>query len=97
MPAWLLVALTIGAVTRLTRLVTADYITKPIRDRLVDRWGEDAKRSYLITCDYCASMYVAFPVAFAVVWWPTNRGILIALIALTASLIAGILGKHDAS
>ena len=96
-PAWLLVALIIGATVRLTRLVTADYITSPIRDRLTDRWGEESKRAYLIGCDYCASMYIAPIVATVGVLWPDNRAVLIALIAFTASQIAGMLGKHDAS
>jgi hypothetical protein len=96
MPAWLLVLLIIGATVRLTRLITADYLTSPIRDRLTERWGEDSKRAYLIGCDYCASMYVAPVVSLA--WlWPTNRVVLIALIALTASQVAGMAGKHDAS
>jgi hypothetical protein len=91
----LLVALTIGAIMRLTRLVTADYITKPIRERLAKRWGEDSKRAYLIECDYCASFYVAPVVATVVVLWPDNRVILIGLIALTASFLAGIVAAHE--
>ena len=97
MPAWLLVALIIGATVRLTRLVTADYLTHTIRDKLTDRWGEDSHRAYLIGCDYCASMYLAPIVATVGVLWPDNRVVIIGLIALTASQIAGMLGKHDAS
>lgn len=95
MPAWLLVVLTIGAIARLTRLVTADFITSPIRDRLTERWGEEAKRSYLLTCDYCASIYIAPVVATVAVLWPTNRVIIIGLIALTASFVAGIIAAHE--
>jgi hypothetical protein len=95
MPAWLLFVITIGAVVRLSRLVTADYITHPIRDRLIERWGEDAKRSYLITCDYCASVYIAPVVSLVAVLWGDNRVVIIALLALTASFIAGIIGAHE--
>lgn len=94
MPVWLLIV-TIGAVMRLTRLVTADFLTGPIRDRLIDRWGEEAKRSYLVTCDYCASIYVGPPVVAAAVLWPTNRVIIIGLISLTASFIAGMVAAHE--
>jgi hypothetical protein len=38
MSTWLLFAFAFGAAVRLTRLVTADYITGPIA-RLIDRWG----------------------------------------------------------
>lgn len=95
MPAWLLVVLAIGAIMRLTRLVTADALTEPIRERLIARWGEDAKRSYLITCDYCASMYLAPVVATVVVLWPDNRVVIIVLLALTASLVAGLVAAHE--
>ena len=96
-PAWLLVVLAIGATVRLTRLVTADYLGHTIRERLTDRWGEDSHRAYLIGCDYCASMYLAPIVATVTVLWGDNRVILIGLLALTASQVAGMLGKHDAS
>lgn len=95
MPTWLLFLITVGAIVRLTRIVTADYITAPIRDRLTERWGEDAKRSYLLTCDYCASVYVAPIVATVAVLWGDNRVVIIGLLALTASFVAGIIAAHE--
>jgi hypothetical protein len=95
MTDWLLVALTIGAIMRLTRLVTADFITSPIRDRLMDRWGDESKRAYLLTCDYCASVYIAPIVATVAVLWGDNRVVIIGLIALTASFIAGYVASHE--
>lgn len=95
MPTWLLIVLTIGAIIRLTRLVTADYITERIRERTIARWDEDSRRSYLLTCDYCASIYVGAPIATAVVLWPTNRVIIIVLLWLTASLVAGKNAAHE--
>ena len=95
MPAWLLFLITIGAIVRLTRLVTADYITAPVRERLIARWGEDSKRAYLLTCDYCASIYIGPVVATVAVVWPTNRVIIIVLLALTASFIAGYIAVHE--
>jgi hypothetical protein len=95
MPTWLLFLITIGAIVRLTRLVTADYITSPIRDRLVERWDEDSKRAYLVTCDYCASIYIGTIVTTVVILWPTNRVVIIGLLALTASLVAGFMAAHE--
>jgi len=97
MPAWLLVFLIVGATVRLTRLVTADYLLHDVRDWLTERWGEDSHRAYLIGCDYCASMWLAVPTATVGWLWGDNRVVAIGLIALTASQIAGMLGKHDAS
>ena len=92
---WLLVLLTIGAVVRLSRLVTADKITESIRERLTDRWGEDSLRAYFISCDYCVSMYVAPIVATVAILWGDNRVIIIGLLALTASYVAGFIGAHE--
>lgn len=80
---------------RLTRLVTADKIAEPIREPLIERWGEDSKRAYLLTCDYCASIYVAPVVATVAVLWGDNRVVLIGLIALTASFVAGFVAAHE--
>jgi Protein of unknown function (DUF1360) len=95
MSTWLLVLLAIGATMRLTRLVTADKITEPIRERLTERWGEDSQRAYLISCDYCSSMYVAPVVATVTVLWGDNRAVIVGLVALTASFIAGYVAAHE--
>lgn len=95
MPAWLLVVLVIGAVARLARLLTADKISEPIREWADRRYGEDSMRSYFVNCDYCVSMYVAPIVATVAVLWGDNRVVLIALIALTASFVAGTIAAHE--
>jgi hypothetical protein len=95
MPTWLLFAITLGAVVRLSRLVTADKISENMRDRLIARWGEDSLKAYLIQCDYCASIYIAPIVATVAVLWGDNRVVIIGLLALTASFVAGIIGAHE--
>ena len=95
MPTWVLFVIAIGAVVRLSRLVTADKITESIRERLTARWGEDSLKSYLIGCDYCVSIYLAPVVATVAVLWPDNRVVIIVLLALTASFVAGIIGAHE--
>ncbi|GAA3173109.1 hypothetical protein [Nonomuraea salmonea] len=82
--------LALGATVRLTRLVTADVLTMPIRTYAADRWGEASRIAYLLSCPWCASMYVAPPVmATAHVWggtvvWQVAAG------ALTASYLTGL-------
>ena len=93
-PAWLLVVLVAGAVCRLSRLVTADYVTKPIRTKINERYG-DNRLSYFVTCDWCVSIWGAPPVTRAAMVWPTNRLVLGALIALTASLAAGLVTRLE--
>lgn len=53
------------ATYRLTRLITEDVITEPLRDAIFDRFGDpstDAARytlSYAVTCPHCAGLYSA--------------------------------------
>ena len=95
LPAWLLVLLTIGAIARLARLLTADRISEPIREWVIKRYGDESMRAYFVSCDYCVSMYVAPAVATAAVLWGDNRVIIIGLLALTASFIAGTIAAHE--
>ena len=80
----LLVAVAALATYRLTRLVTADKITEPLRERVTSRW-----LGYLVQCDWCLSIWVAPWPALAVVLWPDNRVVMVALIALALSAVTG--------
>jgi hypothetical protein len=95
LPAWLLVILALGATARLARLLTADKLTEPIREAVYRRWGEDSMRGYFVSCDFCVSMYVAPWVATCAVLWGDNRVIVIGLLALTASFVAGTFAAHE--
>lgn len=98
--AWLLVVLTILAVARLTRLVTADTIADPVRGWIIrHRPAKGAHEAedwvvYLVHCRWCASMWIAGPVAVAVWFWHGHAAAQIVLIALAAShataLLAGL-------
>lgn len=55
------------ASARLTRLMTADRVTLPIRQAIVRRWGPSSAVGYLVHCRWCVSMYFGLPVAAAVV------------------------------
>lgn len=75
------------ATYRLTRLVTADRITEPVRQWVEQRssWA-----GYLVTCDWCLSMWVApFP-AVAVTLWPDSRVVLVVVGSLALSAFAGL-------
>lgn len=95
LPVWLLVLLAFLATSRLTRLVTADYVTRRPREALI-RWrGEDSPLAYLITCDWCASIYTGALVATGVILWPDNRLVVGVLLVLAASLVAGLLAQIE--
>jgi Protein of unknown function (DUF1360) len=56
---------------RLTRLITTDRLTLPLRQRIITAAREDAEKeddhpspllrsaAYLVTCDYCVSIYTS--------------------------------------
>lgn len=90
MSGWLLLLAALGTY-RLTVLVNQDYITEGPRRWLQAHLPE--KLGYMIGCPWCASFWIAGPVAFAVVWWPTNRLIIIGLLALALSAFAGLVSK----
>lgn len=63
----LVIALTWLATTRVTRLITTDQITHPIRARVTRKLGPDHWLPYLLHCPHCASVWVALP-ATALTW-----------------------------
>lgn len=83
----LTVALIAAATYRLTRLVTADRITEPVR-----AWVEQRgpRVGYLVTCDWCLSVWIAPVPTVLAVTFPGNRVVLAVLVALTASAVTGL-------
>jgi hypothetical protein len=68
--------LALGATGRLTRLLTADKITEPLRHWVIQRTRTTTaadRASYFVTCPWCVSMWVAPPV-IALGWWPAHAG-----------------------
>ena len=88
---WIVYAL---AVARFTGLVTLDTITEPIRDRIIvaldDTPGSGgAWLAKLVTCPWCASIWisaVAAPVAYN---WGTSPWLLVPALALVFSFVSG--------
>lgn len=82
------------AVARVTGLIVADAITEPIRDRIITRL-DDAPGSAgewfatLITCPWCAGMWVSL-IASPLVWfWGDSPVMLIPALALAFSQVTG--------
>lgn len=63
-----LILLGLFGTARVTRIVTADRVSKPIRTWAVTRWGPSSWLGYLLHCRWCTSMYVAPVFAAAVLW-----------------------------
>jgi hypothetical protein len=89
--AWLLTAL---ACYRLTLLTVADEITAPPRERLLRRLGSEHRISYLITCPWCTSMYIAPVVVGSGLAWSNGWGWQLAAGSLAASAATGFLAAY---
>lgn len=94
-PLWLQLLIYALALARLTGLIVADSITEPVRDwimvRLDDRPATlGAAISTLITCPWCAGMWVAL-VAAPLVWFLGDSPVmLIPALALAFSQVTGM-------
>lgn len=53
---WLLAVV---AVVRVTRFVNLDVLFEPVRAWVEGRFGADSKVAYLLSCPWCASIWVA--------------------------------------
>lgn len=89
-------ALTALATARLTRLITRDVILSRLRDRLIVAMPKrlDAV-AYLLTCDWCASMYVGAGTAASWYMWGDQRWFTAVTAALAFSHITGWLAARE--
>lgn len=78
-------------------LVVDDQLMLRFRQWAVKKWGEDSLPAYLVHCNWCTSMWLAFPIMPAAVLTVAGisaQSIVLSLLAIpAASLIAGLLSK----
>jgi hypothetical protein len=83
------------AVARVTGLVTTDTITEPARDGVIS-WLDDRPRTLgafvakLITCPWCASIWLAAVAAPLVWFWGEHPLLIVPALALAFSQITGM-------
>jgi hypothetical protein len=93
-PVWLAMLIYALAVARVTGLIVADTITEPIRDRIVG-WLDDTPGSAgewfasLITCPWCAGMWVSLIAAPLVWFWGDSPFMLVPALAMAFSQVTG--------
>lgn len=92
---WLTLLIYALAVARVTGLITADSITEPVRDKIIG-WLDDQPATIgsalatLITCPWCAGMWVSL-VAAPLVWFHGDWApMLVLAIALAISQFVGM-------
>lgn len=84
------VVLAVGLTARISRFITEDRLMRPVRYRVQTRYPpKKAGVGYIISCPWCASIYVG---ALVVAARPVPGWTAVAVVGL-ASYVAGILGQ----
>lgn len=91
---WLAI-LSFLAAARITRIITRDSITQPLRTWLVNRLGIDSKWSELLQCDWCMGVWVATAVTGAAWAWGGHWWIGWPMYALAAAQVTGWLASRE--
>lgn len=91
----LTVALTVLAVARVTRLLTADRILDRPRIAIMEQFGPDSMTAYWVTCPWCMSIYVGAAGAGAWAAWGTTTAYQAVTLALAASHVTGWLATRE--
>jgi hypothetical protein len=82
------------ATYRVTRLLVRDTIFASLRNRIWNRYPpETTKRGYLLTCEWCTSVYVGL--GFATWYTISSEVVRFFAVALALSAIAGLLTAYE--
>lgn len=82
------------AIYRLTRLITTDEITAPLREKVWHKHPpESSKVGYLITCNWCSSIYAASALEISRMIAPRTTRRVETILALSA--VASLLAAHE--
>jgi hypothetical protein len=80
------------ATHRLTRLVTTDDVTRPLRERVWrTRPPETSRLGYALTCDWCSSVWAASLLVACSTMLPWFGTV---LLSLAVSSVAGLIAAH---
>lgn len=82
------------ATYRLTRLITRDTITAPIREKIWENHPpHTSKLGYVLTCEWCSSMYAASLLEISRIITPRWTARAETVLALSA--LAGLLTAYE--
>ncbi|MET8681114.1 hypothetical protein ABZW18_26910 [Streptomyces sp. NPDC004647] len=82
--------LSLGVSCRITRFITKDTLAADLRSWVADRFGEESKPAYLITCGWCSSIWVAAAVTPFAYWAGDTVWFQVSAMILTLSYLTGL-------
>lgn len=85
-----IVLLTLTLATfRLSRIITTDQISAPVRDLIWKRFPPNTQIGYLLTCNWCTSIWAASLLTIGCILIPTVFFLI--CVVLTLSALTGII------
>ena len=82
------------ATFRVSRLITEDYLTVPLREKIWNRFPpETTKTGYFISCPWCVSFWVGSVFIFWYTISPVSASFIAVIFALSA--VAGLLAAYE--
>ncbi|WP_433856205.1 hypothetical protein [Streptomyces kronopolitis] len=85
--------LSLGAVCRLTRFLTKDTLAAGFRIWIGNRFGDDSKLTYLVSCSWCTSIWVAAAMTALMQWAGGSLALHLVTTALSLSYVAGLASR----
>ncbi|MFF9864488.1 hypothetical protein ACF1G0_03540 [Streptomyces sp. NPDC013953] len=85
--------LALGAACRITRLITKDTLAAGFRTQVADRFGDDSQAAYLVSCGWCASVWVAAAVTVYALALADSAWFTVPTTALSLSYLVGVASR----
>src|SRR5262245_33902218 len=91
--SWLMVAVLLGAVARVTVLIRTDRIMRKPRHALAQKLHTDSYLRYFLSCPWCISIWVGLAAAITAHFWWHYPAYQIVVLALALSYAASMLAR----
>lgn len=85
--------LSLGATCRVTRFITKDTLAAGFRTWIAARFGDDSKLSYLVSCSWCTSIWVAAAMTALAQGAGGSLALQLTTTALTLSYLTGLASR----
>lgn len=82
--------LALGLSCRVTRFMTKDTLAAGFRSWVADRFGDESRPAYLVTCGWCTSIWVAAAVTPLAYWAGESLWFRGPALALSLSYLTGL-------
>lgn len=86
----LFVVVLLLACWRVARFLALDELSRPLRERLIVKFGEESQLAYLISCPWCISFWSSIPIVWLSLIHEDHLATRVIVLALAGSLVAGL-------